>query len=320
MIKVFTQESSDKEILNALTVYKEETKKSWKEIAGEADVNDSQLSTFKNNPANYTGNVVRMRTNLIEYLNIVQEQKQFKKLEFEVAQTSQLSRIIMTCKECHNNGEMGAVWGQAGMGKSTCIHHYARNFKSQVHIVDAYEGITPVDLMQEFLVLFGITMGGTENNKMDQVIGTVKGKPWLLVIDDAHYLKPNLIEKIRHIWDKSKVGILYVGNDTVIDRMKGGGKMIYFSHVFSRLYNRCGLKEKPDMMDVAGIFKKAGIHFSKDVLKCLTRIAQSEGRYRTMLNIFRKAYRIAAEEKEELKVDHIFTAASVYLNWDLNEM
>jgi DNA transposition AAA+ family ATPase len=320
MIKELSQESSDQGILVVLNAYKADSGKTWKQIAQEANVNDSQLSSFKNNPGNYTGDRDKMRQNLIEYLNLVREQEQFQKLEFEVAQTSQLSRIVMICKECHTAGEMGAIWGPAGIGKSTCIKHYASKFKSQVYCVDAYEGIQPVDLMQHFLDSFGVTMGGTDNNKMAEIINSIKGKPWLLVVDEAHYLKPNLIQKIRHIWDKTGIGIIYCGNDTVIDRMKGGGKQIYFSHVFSRLYNRCGLREKPDRTDVEMIFRKAGIQLGKDVLKLLARIAQGEGRYRTMLNLFRKAHKIAADEKEELKVDHLFTAAKIYLDWDLSQL
>ena len=304
-----SHEMSFDDVMAVLIAHQKKTGETWDSLGKQMNVNPTALSAAKG--GNYQGDLPAMKRKIVDFLVILGKQKG-KKFDFTFAETAQTRRIIATLKECHEEGEMGAIWGPAGIGKSTGLWQYKEKYESQVHIIQAYEGIVPKDLMEKFLGLFGIEMIGLENPKMEAIIDFVKGKPWLLVIDEAHYLKPSLIEKARYIHDQTKVGIVFCGNDTVIGQMQGN-KKIYFSHVFSRIPNRCPVTAMPTKEDINALCSASNLELTKDVMNWLTKYSQGEGHYRYLSFLLKKAMRIRKEYGDEaLKVDHLLMANKIY--------
>lgn len=300
-LKDVNQNMSFEDVMSLLANYQEKTKETWASLAQQMDVNATALSASRS--GKYQGDTDLIKAKIVDFLGIIAKQEK-KKFELQFAETSQILRVLATLRECHENGECGAIWGPAGIGKSTGLRHYKMQYPSQVHILTVYEGITPINVMEGFLSQFGISMGGLENTKMAALIEHIQGKPKLLIIDEAHYLGPRLIEKIRHIYDQTGVPIVFCGNDTVIGQMQGRQKL-YFSHVFSRIPNRCAIAATPTKEDIKALCKASQFEFTQDVTNWLHEFAKADGHYRTIYYLLRKAIRMAEEAGEPLKVDHL---------------
>jgi len=309
MKTIVNQETCFDEVMAALIALQEKTGETWDSLGKQMNVNPTALSAAKG--GKYQGDLPAMKRKIVDYLVILEKQKE-KKFEFEFAETAQTRHIMAILKECHEDAEMGAIWGPAGIGKSTGLWQYKEKFESQVHIVEAYEGIEPKDLMEKFLKLFGMDMIGLANPKMEAIIDFVKGKPWLLVIDDAHYLKPNAIEKMRRVYDATDVGIVFCGNETTIGKMQGKQK-VYFSHIFSRMPNRLAVTGMPTKDDINALCEATDLNLTRDVMAWLYKYALMEGHYRYLKYLIRKALKVMKNQDDsQLKVDHFVLANKIY--------
>jgi DNA transposition AAA+ family ATPase len=296
-------ELSVKAIVDQLQVYIEEKGVSAAKIAKAIGVHESALSSFRS--MSYKGDVSSLAKRIIDFLAIEGERKSGIKIDLKPVRTQQTDMVVTVCKMCHEYGEMGFIFGDAGVGKSTGLKMYKAKYDSQVILVSAYAGITPDDLLFDVLEAMKAESGGGENRKMREVIRLLKDTGKLLIIDEAQHCSNKAIEKIRAVWDSAQTGIVLCGNNVTVKTMRGGREKLYFAHVVSRFAFRVEITSKVLREDLNAILENAGVKITQEIRNYLFKRASSDGCYREMMHYFRKALIFAASENRDITMEDI---------------
>ena len=110
-------------------------------------------------------------------------------------------------------GDIVVVQGASGSGKSWAAENYCRT-----HSVAHYIEMTPtVRTLTVMLGLVGEAVGGFSDARSAHqaeraVIDRLKGRRALLVIDEAQYLTPTLLDELCSVRNKAGVGVALLGN------------------------------------------------------------------------------------------------------------
>jgi len=289
------------EIALRLVEFQSETEMKWKEIARQCGMSDTQISTYKSE-REYIGNEFDLNEKIRDFLNLQIRKMSNQKLVMKPVNTPQCLRVLTACRVAHEDGELIGIFGNAGIGKTMGLTSYKEKYPTQVLYVSACSGIQPIHLFKRILKEMGVNFPGMDIDKMEKIIFDLRDSGKLLIIDEAHYMKLALLEKIRSIWDETQCGIVLCGNNTVIENIRGQ-KSVYFEHVLSRMSLKMKIDGKVKKSDVEMILNGNGIELDKTLIDYLYRIAKKDGHFRYMTNVLNRGKKIAMTEP--LRVDHL---------------
>lgn len=216
-------------------------------------------------------------------------------------------RIVSVLAYSQMAGDIGCIYGGAGLGKSITLKAYADS-NPNVWVVEMTTiTCAPGSALEEIAAVVGVG-GGAGRPVMLQrgLIKKLRDTGGLLVIDEAQHLRTAALEAIRAIHDATGIGLVLCGNDSVYARLTGGGQReATFAQLFSRLGKRLRLTRpsKGDVEQVAGHYIS-----SAEALALAAEIASKPGALRGMVKTLRLAAMFAAGEGAELGADHIRAA------------
>ncbi|MCT4509913.1 MAG: AAA family ATPase [Tepidibacter sp.] len=220
------------------------------------------------------------------------------------ASTNAAEAIMLATRFAHANRDISLIYGEAGLGKSFSLNHYA-NTHDKVIYVEAREcDRSTKGIAERILKSMGKSKTGTDRVLIDTIIETLKGSEKLLIVDEAQHLGLRAIENMRAINDEAKIGIVLCGNPTVYDRMHGKGQ----AH-FAQLFSRLGIKRRisePTRKDIEKIFTK--FNLDNSCIDFLHAMSLSWGGLRNSIKIFKMAYDLSSASSETLSLAHFETA------------
>lgn len=123
-------------------------------------------------------------------------------------------------------GDVALIHGRSGTGKTWALDHYSST-RVGVHAV-AVSAIcsTPLDLLSRLSEAVGA--GGKHRSAKDAeaaVIGRLRGRQALLVVDEAEHLPTLLLDELRCIRDGSRCGLALVGRDLLWTKICGSERL-----------------------------------------------------------------------------------------------
>ena len=190
-------------------------------------------------------------------------------------------------------GDLGCVYGGAGLGKTVSLQAYA-DANPNVWVVTmspAHGGVSAaLEEIAESMGLRGIP--GRAARLQRELIGRLRNTGGLLVIDEAQHLNMRSLEAIRAIHDATGVGLVLCGNEAVFARLTGGSREATFAQLFSRLGKRLRLT-KPVAGDIEALADAFNVGGSAE-RRLLTDIAQKPGALRGVVKTLRLASFFAA--------------------------
>lgn len=116
-----------------------------------------------------------------------------------------ISKSIFKCLRMnHIHGTIGAVFGDAGMGKTMAFREYVRTNKGATYLVSASRWCrTPSQLAKRIVsVAIKESPNITLAEAARQLIDKLSGKSALLIIDQAHQLSEDCLEFIQNLHDE----------------------------------------------------------------------------------------------------------------------
>jgi len=123
-------------------------------------------------------------------------------------------------------GDIAVVHGRSGTGKSWALDHYAAS-RVGVHAVTVSAiCATPLDLLSR--VSEAVGGGGKHRSARDAeaaVIGRLRGRQALLVVDEAEHLSALLLDQLRCIRDASRCGLALAGRDLLWTKICGSERL-----------------------------------------------------------------------------------------------
>lgn len=154
-------------------------------------------------------------------------------LHWDTPNYLQIQRI---CARAQVRKERMLLTGDTGLGKTYALESYARDHEKVLYI-KCTRTMTAKDLLDEICKKLGIREELRGNrNKMNAIQRKVTGIPgWLLIIDEAEYLKNSLFDLVKEIADFTdrKAGLILSGMDLMFqikamaERHKKGFPQLY---------------------------------------------------------------------------------------------
>lgn len=212
-------------------------------------------------------------------------------------ETYSAERILSGLAYAQAFGDLVAIYGGPGVGKTRSIQHYQGLYQNVwvVTLSPSCAGVVPA--LEEICEAVGLSDATGGARRLARAIRSrVIGAEGLLILDEAQHLSQAAIEEIRslHDWcragdEEHAVGVALVGNETVYSRLTGPSRSAHFAQLFSRIGMRIYLA-KPTPGDVRALAREYKLT-DKGCLALLERVAERPGALRGVVKALRLARR-----------------------------
>ncbi|MCK3654883.1 transcriptional regulator [Pasteurellaceae bacterium Macca] len=171
-----------------------------------------------------------------------------KKLNVTFVPTFAARKMMDLINEVHVEGDMGMIYGDAGLGKTQAVLQYARQNSAAV-VIETDGSYSPKVLLQKLCGALKLDGRGTIDQLMDLIIGRLVGSSRVLLIDEAENLSTRSLEFLRRIHDKSGVGVVLVGMPQLLVNLRG--RRGELKQLYSRVWRHCPLGNELSASDLA---------------------------------------------------------------------
>lgn len=212
-------------------------------------------------------------------------------------ETYSAERILSGLAYAQAFGDLVAIYGGPGVGKTRSIQHYQSLYPNVwvVTLSPSCSGVVPA--LEEICDAVGLSdVSGGARRLARAIRSRVLGAEGLLILDEAQHLSQGAIEEIRslHDWcraesEEQAVGVALVGNETVYSRLTGPQRAAAFAQLYSRIGMRIYLA-RPTPGDVRALARQYQVT-DKKCLALLERVADRPGALRGCVKALRLARR-----------------------------
>lgn len=157
----------------------------------------------------------------------------------EFVETSVTRTVYSVCHRVALYQDMGVIAGRPGTGKSIGIKHYCSRNPNAI-LIEAHWNMTPTILLDKLVDVTGAEVkvvkrwsNGTQAQRLEAVITSLKGKDCIIIIDEADLMCPSSLETLRRINDLAQIGIVLAGEPKLHAMI--GNTDGRFGRIFSRI-------------------------------------------------------------------------------------
>jgi DNA transposition AAA+ family ATPase len=307
MTDEMSENATIEEVVTRINLFTQKNNLTTTDMARLLNWNRSTLSQFLR--GKYQGNNDVLRTRAIEFFNLKIELPETPEEQF--VETTQAKKVFTACKFAQKKGLLALIIGPAGVGKTTALEAYTRKMSQSV-MVTAYPGIPPNRLYKRLTRKLKYEGIGDDSTLIEMLINRLKGKNVLIIIDEGHYMKINLLEQIRHIQDMTGIGIVISGNFDLYERMKGK-EQVKYAHLYSRAAMRVRVQGSPIRNELKSIMEKKGIPTDGQSMEFMYTKVSTPGHFRILRNIAELAAEMASMEKQPISFNHLLEAEKLIM-------
>ena len=160
--------------------------------------------------------------------------------ESSVYRTTGFQDAYGVCAMCHKEKEIGVLTGSPGIGKTTTLKEFAKDYAGDVVYFTARPEMSVRDFIQQLASPLGLgVLYGSAYERTVAVIDALLRRPHTLVVDEAENLARSSVSKLeilRHVYDDAGVGVVMVGTPrlkTIL--VKGPSRRENLSQLYSRV-------------------------------------------------------------------------------------
>lgn len=216
--------------------YMERTKIGQKEVANKLGVSIATVSLYLR--GEYDGNVEELNIKVEQFLARQKDKVLEYKVSAEFVPTFTARQIMATIQEAHIEGDMCAVYGASGLGKTQAVLQYAKE-NTGVILIETNMSYTAKVLLQKISEKLNLNNRGTLDQLFDGIVARLKGSERVIIIDEAENLPTRSLEFIRRIHDATKVGVALVGTERLLINLKGRHNDL--AQVYNRIWRASSL-------------------------------------------------------------------------------
>ncbi|MDG6362482.1 AAA family ATPase [Glaesserella parasuis] len=216
--------------------YMERTKIGQKEVANKLGVSIATVSLYLR--GEYDGNVEELNIKVEQFLARQKDKVLEYKVSAEFVPTFTARQIMATIQEAHIEGDMCAVYGASGLGKTQAVLQYAKE-NTGVILIETNMSYTAKVLLQKISEKLNLSNRGTLDQLFDGIVARLKGSERVIIIDEAENLPTRSLEFIRRIHDATKVGVALVGTERLLINLKGRHNDL--AQVYNRIWRASSL-------------------------------------------------------------------------------
>lgn len=173
---------------------------------------------------------------------------QVKDATSDFVQTASATRILEVCDMAHRLSCMNMIIGDAGLGKTTALKHYAATTKN-VLLIETDTTYSVRMLLSEICRVSGIIAPRGNPSMMSAIIDRLRDSKRLLIIDEAELLNYRALETVRRIHDKTNIGIVFAGMPRLRANFRGGAGGDY-KQLYSRIHRPYSMDTRLSESDI----------------------------------------------------------------------
>lgn len=263
----------------------------------------------------YAGNVANVDEKVARYFNDKAHKRTERAaiaLEPEFFETSTSQLISSTLEWTQWMGDIGLVYGGAGVGKTRALKQFIKD-KNNVWLMEC----NPTNA--QGMAMLRATLKSVRHNLrpgrqsecFSELCEITRGTKGLMIFDEAQYLSPSSLEMLRRLHDLANVGIALVGNEEIYVHVTGGSRRADFAQIFSRIGNKLNLDKviADDVITMIEAWSARGCintqGWGASETELLIKIGQSNGALRNVQKVINRAIILAAGEEKPLTQKHL---------------
>ncbi|EDS7032439.1 AAA family ATPase [Salmonella enterica subsp. enterica serovar Oranienburg] len=288
-----------------------------KKVATKTGLSTAVISQYLNGI--YNGNIKNIEDILSDFILREEERARRRGVKERFVHTQLADIALALISDTHMDGEIGVIYGPAGMGKSMVLRQYASTSKGVI-LIEADPGYTAKVLLQELCVRLGVKKTGNIHKLSEECIQELNGTGWVILVDEAELLPYRALEVLRRIHDRSGVALVLAGMPRLLINLKGS------RGEYAQLYSRVGMaldieahKAESEADDfniiLASLLGTAvGTNYlsSPEVISAFRK--HSKGNYRRLFKLARGVVRASAIGNQGISVNLIERYAEMLIH------
>ena len=227
--------------------------------------------------------------------------------------TGNAIKIFGACEYSNAEKDICLVDGSAGGGKSEALREFKRrNVLTILVTLDVLSRSPAVVLPMICRQIQISTRRGTNSHIMYCIIEALMNSNRLLIFDECHFARWELLEMIRRIHDAAGIGIVLCGQERLYQEMKKPTGNYLWDQISSRIGMRVSI-DGVERNDVDMICRKIYPECDDNSLEYLYLIAQGPGKFRVMSKILKQALKVSAMENMPLSVKLLREVSAMHI-------
>lgn len=227
-----------------------------------------------------------------------------------LAPITAFTTITKICDLAFRDNELAVVYGEAGVGKTASVKHYAQN-NEQVILVQANRAIQAGEILMDILKKLGESQLGyvTLHTRLSGIQLALRKQKKLIIIDEADQLPVRTLEIIRAIYDDGNCGLVLIGLPRILDILTKGFSL---RENLAQLYSRVGYRyeiKPPKVNEVRMIIDRYGYHLSQKLIKEIKVWISGAGELRMLTKLMTRALDVASWNGKKAVTDETVRAA-----------
>ncbi|MFX2607035.1 AAA family ATPase [Enterobacter mori] len=295
-----------------LTRLMADKKYSQKRVSAQIGISSAALSLYMRDE--YAGNVDNIEAAISNFLTREDDKSKSRTVNVSFVKTRLAGKCLSLVRNTHLDGDIGVLYGSAGLGKTQILKHYASTYKDVI-LIEADPGYTAKVLLQELCERLGVGKRGNIHELTENCISALQGTGWLIAIDEAELLPYRALEVLRRIHDRSGVGVVLAGMPRLLLNLKG--RMGEYAQLYSRVGMAIDLdteKVKTDREDFCSVLASLlpeDVKRDEKLDDCFWQ--SSRGNYRRLFKLARGVVR-ASELNDGISVALVEEYASMLIH------
>ncbi|MDR2798217.1 MAG: AAA family ATPase [Treponema sp.] len=258
--------------------------------ARELRVSAGLISAYKSR--SYNGNVEVFENKIRTFIE--REGQRRAEVSIPIVETTTTENISRAVEMAHICKDIAVITGEAGTGKTTAVKQYVAESRAAFGVYVCRD-LTQYQLVIEIARAVGVSAKGSKFAIIDRIVGELKGRDTVLIIDQANYLTDTSLELLRCIIvDMAEVGLVLVGLPSLKIQLEN------LRNDHEQLLSLVGTFLKVNRMraeDAANIIQSVWQSASEEVITALTKSAN--GSVRTLVKLIGHVHRIMAVNRLE---------------------
>ena len=220
-------------------------------------------------------------------------------------ETGVAEQIMGALAYAQAEGDIVTIIGPSGRGKTRAAEQYCATRSGAFYLAVSGSVFTLPGLLGEVSEAIGATVAVRSALATEKaVIARMRDRNYLLVVDEAHFLRDGLLDELRIIRDRARCGLALVANESIEMALNRR----------DQIAGRVGLSLDLSTQPVADVEKIAagplGRRPDKAELKILTAAARGPGGLHALRRLLGRAFMLArAEGRERIAPADIAMAA-----------
>lgn len=222
------------------------------------------------------------------------------------AETSAAKDIFKIANYSLHAGKIGVVTGVAGCGKTIAAEEYKRKNPTTI-LVRVTPLVTPRTLLEDICTELKIPKAFYRDTMFKSIVNRLKGTNLLVIIDEGENLNTQCLEVTRRIQDFTGVGMLLLGTNRLLDRLRGQRKEL------QQLFSRVGIQKEIKLLVLNDVKAILQINFPAAAKFANTFLQLSKQNGRLLEHLIALVKTTIQNTDEEISDDLIDEAASSLL-------